>query len=154
MPVNRHPFFRDDDPTHDVSLRPDAGLVDRLRADAEVARQQRDRLGVVFQANLVKRCRGVDAPAFSRAVIVMGLDAIVRLLHAPRDVGTELADIARCLSSCDVDADQYPMIIEAIVESLGEVIGQGFDESSAADWRQTLHLVATLMEPRSPRDQP
>ena len=153
MPVSSHPLFRDDDPNHDVRFRPDARLVDRIRDDVEAAGRESDRLGHVLRQRLAHRSGGgIDAPAIGRSASCLA--AVARLLDRRADVGAELAEIRAHLAGCRMTRDHAPMLIEAIVESLGEVIGPGFDESSAADWRQTLRLVAALLaDPTPPQDR-
>lgn len=150
MPVRRHPIAssKSGDSLDEVQL--DQGLIARLEASYKVARQHRLRLAEIFYAKLFAAAPQIR-PLFRSDLrtqaekLMSSLDAIVTNLRNPGANSKMLAELGRRHTSYGAKPEHYDLVIELLVESLGELGGEQLDGVCLEEWRLALRLVSNQM---------
>lgn len=150
MPVRRHPIAssKSGDSLDGVPL--DEGLIARLEGSYEVARRHRHLLAEVFYAKLFAAAPQLR-PLFSSDLkvqakkLMSSLDAIVTNLRSPGVNSEMLADLGKRHTGYGARPEHYELVIELLVESMGELGGEKFDAGCLEEWRMALRLVSNQM---------
>jgi len=150
MPISLHPLFRDDRPDRLARFRADGALIARLRSSLGAARAQGDRLAEAFYERLFKRRPDLRPmfttdPALQRRKLMDSLATIVAFLGDRPGLDAYLAELGRRHAALGVKPAHYEIVVETLVQALGDVLGDGLDTETAEDWRETLWLISEVM---------
>ena len=86
-----------------------------------------------------------DFNAHGRQVLA-AIQRVIGGLKTPETILPELAEIGRMHAGMGIPNHYYFVFGEALFWTLGEVLGEAFDEKLALAWMDTYYLLAGLMQ--------
>lgn len=150
MPFRRHPvaLSKLSGPLANAPL--DQALIIRLRTTYEVARESGPRMAEIFYGKLFAAAPHLrqlfnTEPKAQCEKLMASLDAIVRNFEAPIENAAMLTALGKRHVQYGAKPEHYGLVIELLVESMHEVLGDKVDEKGLDEWRLALRLVSNQM---------
>lgn len=100
----------------------------------------------LFERHPELRDRFPPDPTEQAAKFAAELDAIVALLPELGRLTPEAAALGRRHEGYGVRAADYPLVRDALLDALAEVLGGGFADVHRLAWRRAYDLVAEVMQ--------
>lgn len=159
MPVHRHPVASSRGSESLERLPLDRALIGRLRESFATIRQHGNRLGETFYSRLFAAAPHLRAMfrtdlASQTDKLMASLDAIVTNLAAPEQNAAMLAALGKRHAGYGARPEHYGLVIDLLVESIRETLGEHADDRTLADWRIALRLVSDQMIAAAESDDP
>ena len=150
MPVRKHPVALPHSSDRLAGLPLDLALIARLKATYSRVREENRRLAEVFYAKLFAAAPELRPlfraePAAQAEKLTAALDAVVTNLERPEENAAMLAELGRKHAGYGAKPEHYDMVIDLIVESMGELLGPRADDKSLEEWRTALRLISDQM---------
>lgn len=150
MPVHRHPIAVSKKPDALASVPLDHQLITRLRDSFRAVHEHGLLLAESFYAKLFAAAPHLR-PLFRSDLksqsekLIASLDAVVRNLEHPAENAAMLAALGRRHAGYGAKPEHYDIVIELLVDAMGEVLGPSADRRNLEDWRIVLRLVSNQM---------
>lgn len=150
MPVHRHPVASGRKGSVLSGIPLDAALIERLAKTYRLVRAQDVRLAELFYTKLFAAAPGLRG-MFSTDInvqarkLTLALDMIVSNLSAPEENAAMLAAMGRRHADYGAKPEHYAVVVELLVESMGELLGKAADANALQEWRMALTLVSRQM---------
>ncbi len=150
MPVHRHPIAVSKKQDALASVPLDHALIIRLRESFRAVQEHGLLLAERFYAKLFAAAPHLR-PLFRSDLksqsekLIASLDAVVRNLEHPAENAAMLAALGKRHAGYGAKPEHYDMVIDLLIEAMGEVLGPSADRRSLEDWRIVLRLVSNQM---------
>ena len=150
MPIRRHPVAAS---ARGASLRAlpiDTALVRRLRGVFEQLSAHDLRLGEIFYAKLFSAAPHLkslfhNTPAEQAEKLIQSLKLVVQNFEKPEMNAAMLADLGRRHASYGAKTEHYDLVIELMIESMGELLTPPVAPQLLDEWRVALRLISDQM---------
>lgn len=150
MPVHRHPASASKVGEPITRIPVDSGVVERLRTSYRLVRARELDFARTFYAKLFEAAPGVRAmfPAdleLQSRKLTMALDTIVANLENPETNSHLLAEMGQRHAGYGAKPEHYHLVIETMIASMREVLGESGEEKVMGEWRTALRLISKQM---------
>ena len=148
MGVTKHPLFVDLSGLASVPV--DDALVVRLQASwaelaPDAARLVEHFYALLFEAHPRLRPLFPDDMEAQREKLAASLWMVITGLSAPLTVNERLRELGRDHVEFGAQAEDYPLVCEALVGAMAEVAGSRWTAELDADWRLAVRQVSAIM---------
>lgn len=150
MPVHGHPVAAGSLTGPLNSLPIDLDLAARLRASYALMRADDCRLADRFYARLFAAAPQLrplfrEGPAAQARKLTAALDLVVEQLEHPGQNAAMLAALGQRHAAYGARPEHYDLVIDLLVESMREVLGDRAPPATLDDWRLVLRLISNQM---------
>ena len=150
MTVRRHPMAVNKEDMRLKRFPLDLDLVSRLRSTHARLREQGTRLADKFYERLfivapqLRPMFRSDLSTQSQKLMAV-LDAVVQNLERPDDNAALIADLGKRHAGYGVKPKHYDLVIDLLVETMGEVLKFDSTCEELDEWRTALRLISDQM---------
>ncbi len=150
MPVHRHPASASKVGQPITRIPVDTAVIERLRTSYRLVRLKELDFARAFYQKLFEAAPGVrsmfsaDIELQSRK-LTMALDTIVANLENPEANSHLLAEMGRRHAGYGAKPEHYHLVVETLIASMRDVLGEHADERVLEEWRMALRLISRQM---------
>lgn len=101
--------------------------------------------GLMFRTHPEVRALFPEDMASQRKKIVASLVLVVQSLRHPEKLREPLLELGRRHIAYQVKPEHYPVVRDALIETLSDMAGEQWSEQLTIDWRGALDFVASVM---------
>ncbi len=150
MPVHRHPATASKVGEPITRIPVDAGVIERLRTSYRLVRARELDFARTFYAKLFEAAPAVRSMfphdlEIQAGKLTMALDTIVANLENPETNSHLLAEMGKRHAGYGAQPEHYHLVIETMITSMREVLGESGDEKVLEEWRMALRLISKQM---------
>lgn len=150
MPVHKHPIAMQNSSDPLVNIPLDHALISRLKASYSMVREHNLKLAEIFYSKLFAAAPHLRPlfhtdPQVQSRKLISTLDAIVEHLAEPHKNMATLAALGRRHVEYGAKPEHYPLVIEMLVESVGDLLGARAEPHVLNEWRTALTLISEQM---------